>query len=198
MIKSCVCSFELSIPKLLCVFEKQKYWVQAAHTHTPGIWCVWRHPTLFKDVSFPFVLIVFQPLLGAVLLHSLCCNTHLASGGMFSRACSQAWCRSRSRVPLSTHMPRVVMRISPRRRAADITASAVIPVVEIPRGSCRTTSTAATTIPSLARVFRSLNAMSLAVPVPRSPSLKKRSSFTSPITCTSESHSAASLPVILF
>ena len=28
-----------------------------------------------KDV-FTFVLIVFQPLLGAVLLHSLCCNTH--------------------------------------------------------------------------------------------------------------------------
>ena len=35
-----------------------------------------RHPKLFKDVYFPFLLIVFQPLLGAVLLHSLCCNTH--------------------------------------------------------------------------------------------------------------------------
>ena len=34
------------------------------------------HPKLFKDVFFPFVLIVIQPLLGAVLLHSLCCNTH--------------------------------------------------------------------------------------------------------------------------
>ena len=35
----------------------------------------------FKDVFFPFVLIVFQPLLGAVLLLSLCCNTHALSPG---------------------------------------------------------------------------------------------------------------------
>ena len=50
------------------------------------LWLVWaaplsvqvltfRHLKLFKDVFFPFVLIVIQPLLGAVLLHSLCCNT---------------------------------------------------------------------------------------------------------------------------
>ena len=38
-----------------------------------------RHPKLFKDFFFPFVLIVFQPLLGAVLLHSLCCNTLIKS-----------------------------------------------------------------------------------------------------------------------
>ena len=35
-----------------------------------------RHPRLIKGVFFTFGLIVFQPLLGAVLLHSLCCNTH--------------------------------------------------------------------------------------------------------------------------
>ena len=37
---------------------------------------IFRHPKLFKDVFFAVVLIVIQPLLGAVLLHSLCCNTH--------------------------------------------------------------------------------------------------------------------------
>jgi hypothetical protein len=41
-----------------------------AHMHT----CT--HPKLFKDVFFAYVLIVIQPLLGAVLVHSLCCNTH--------------------------------------------------------------------------------------------------------------------------
>ena len=42
-------------------------------TYTPTL--SFRHPKLFKDVFSPFVLIVIQPLLGAVLLHSLCCNT---------------------------------------------------------------------------------------------------------------------------
>ena len=36
-----------------------------------------RHPRLFKDVFFAYVLIVFLPLLGAVLVHSLCCNTYI-------------------------------------------------------------------------------------------------------------------------
>ena len=44
------------------------------HTHTQRY-----DPKLFKDVFFPFVLIVIQPLLGAVLLHSLRCNTTLWS-----------------------------------------------------------------------------------------------------------------------
>ena len=41
-------------------------------THT----YIFRHPELFKDVFFAYVLIVIQPLLGAVLVHSLCCNAH--------------------------------------------------------------------------------------------------------------------------
>ena len=36
------------------------------HTHLH-----FRHPKLFKDVFFPFVLVLIQPLLGVVLLHSL-------------------------------------------------------------------------------------------------------------------------------
>ena len=52
----------------------------AAHPHTTHAplsvqVLIFRHPKLFKDAFFPFVLIVIQPLLGAVLLHSLCCNT---------------------------------------------------------------------------------------------------------------------------
>ena len=58
------------------------------HTYTYTLWLVWaaplsvhvltfRHPKLFKDVFFPSVLIVIQPLLCAVLLHSLCCNIHI-------------------------------------------------------------------------------------------------------------------------
>ena len=45
-----------------------------------------RHPKLIKDVSFTFGLIVFQPLLDAVLLHSLCCNTYRDNlpNGLFS------------------------------------------------------------------------------------------------------------------
>ena len=46
------------------------------HTHTHNGASILRHPKLFKDVFFPFVLIVIQPLLGAVLLHTLCCNSH--------------------------------------------------------------------------------------------------------------------------
>ena len=34
-------------------------------------------PKLFKDVFPPFVLNVFQPLLGAVLLHSLWCKKQI-------------------------------------------------------------------------------------------------------------------------
>ena len=45
------------------------------HTHT-CVHTIIRHPKLFKDVCFASVLIVFQPLLGAVLLHSLCYNIH--------------------------------------------------------------------------------------------------------------------------
>ena len=37
---------------------------------------VFQRPKLFKEVFFPFRLIVFQPLLHAVLLHSVSCNTH--------------------------------------------------------------------------------------------------------------------------
>ena len=54
------------------------------------LWLVWAaplsvqvltfwHPRLVKGVFFTFGLIVFQPLLGAVLLHSLSCNTHCHS-----------------------------------------------------------------------------------------------------------------------
>ena len=39
---------------------------------------MFRHPKLFKDVFFAYVLIVIQPLLGDVLVHSLCCNTHVS------------------------------------------------------------------------------------------------------------------------
>ena len=59
------------------------------HIHT----LTFRHPKLFKDVFFPFVLIVFQPLLGAVFLHSLCCNTQADT----TRPCSHPACQS---VPL--------------------------------------------------------------------------------------------------
>ena len=51
-----------------------------AHTHTHAI---------------PFVLIVFQPLLGAILLHSLCCNTH-------TRISPRDWEKMRNVVSYST------------------------------------------------------------------------------------------------
>ena len=45
-----------------------------------------RHPALVKDVFLPFRLIVFQPLLGAVLLHSLCWNTPSCASGPVTSA----------------------------------------------------------------------------------------------------------------
>ena len=57
-------------------------YLPATHTHTNLVlffyivYVVTHTRDIFKDVFFPFVLIVFQPLLGAVLLHFLCCNTH--------------------------------------------------------------------------------------------------------------------------
>ena len=44
------------------------------HRHTQEH--TFQHPKQIKDVFFPFRLLVFQPLLGAVRLHSLCSNTH--------------------------------------------------------------------------------------------------------------------------
>ena len=45
--------------------------VTHTHTHSHTL-----NPRLFKDVFIAYVLIIFQPLLGAVLVHSVCCNTH--------------------------------------------------------------------------------------------------------------------------
>ena len=60
-----------------CVLYKRSLYALARLSGTASVQVLtFRHPKLFKDVFFPFVLIVFQPLLGAVLLHSLCCNAH--------------------------------------------------------------------------------------------------------------------------
>ena len=40
--------------------------------------------SLIKGVIFTFELIVFQLLLGAVILHSLCCITHCHSDAVFN------------------------------------------------------------------------------------------------------------------
>ena len=59
----------------LCVVQAQSVCFSSCEWHRFPC----RHPKLFKDGCFPFVLTVFQPLLGAVLLHSLCCNTLIKS-----------------------------------------------------------------------------------------------------------------------
>ena len=64
-----VASLRLGTKIMLCLFLIAIMHIERyTNTHT-------RHPRLFKDVFFAYVLIVFQPLLGAVLVHSLCCNT---------------------------------------------------------------------------------------------------------------------------
>ena len=57
-----------------------------------------RHPRWIKGVFFTFGLIVFQPLFGAVLLNSLCCNTHTNQTPCISWISTVNWCQYASNV----------------------------------------------------------------------------------------------------
>ena len=102
---------------------------------------------------------------------------------MFDSSLSQSVWSSLSRRPLCVHMPRDVTRILQLSFAVPMAASGDIAPEYTCLGNTRPTSTAAMTMPSCARTFRSMRAMSLASPVPLLPSLKRNSSLASPITC---------------
>ena len=87
------------------------------------LWLVWaaplsvqvltfRHPKLIKDVFLTLRLIVLQPLLGAVLLHSLSCNAHTTHTWMFYVPCYRL-SSSRSLVLSDIHIWRTLWHAVP-------------------------------------------------------------------------------------
>ena len=64
------------IQNYLRMFSFSLYWLWFSLSLVLFFYVLYVVTHLFKDVFFPFVLIVILPLLGSVLLHSLFCNTH--------------------------------------------------------------------------------------------------------------------------